>query len=390
MNPEQRRKVLILGSTGSIGRMTLQVIAKMTGQFEVVGLAAGSNISLLLEQAVAFRPRLVSINQENIAPSYFDDFNRLGIKILTGEAAAERLVSETEVDIVVSAIMGIEGLRPTLAAVRCGRRLALANKESMVVAGSLIMNEAKHSGAEIIPVDSEHCGVFQCWQKEKPENIRRVILTASGGPFFKTPLKELATKGVAEALAHPRWRMGKKITIDSATLMNKGLELLEARWLFDLRPEQLAVLIHPQSIVHSLVELVDGSVLAQLSVTDMRLPIQFALCYPERGAMLLPPLSLSEVGRLEFFEVDEKRYPLICLARQALEKGGSLPVVLNAANEVAVAAFLAGKISFPEIGEVIEKVVSSHACSQVGSLEGILALDHETREQTQNLIDQRV
>ncbi len=390
MGTVDRIRVIVLGSTGSIGQNTLEVIRSFSDRFRVVGLAAGANALLLLAQAAEFRPAAVSLLEEKELIPYREAFRQLGVRIFTGKKAAKTLVEEVEADIVVSAITGIEGLEPTLAAVRQARRLALANKEAMVVAGSLIRTEARASGAEIIPVDSEHCGIFQCLRKENPDDVRRVVLTASGGPFLHTPLAELAGKTVAEALAHPRWKMGKKVTIDSATLMNKGLELLEARWLFDLRPEQLDILIHPQSIVHSLVEFKDGSMLAQLSATDMRLPIEFALCYPERGEMLLPPLNLTEVGRLEFFAVEENRFPLIRLARQALERGGSSPVVLNAANEVAVAAFLEGRIGFTDIRMVVETVVERHSWFQPESLEAVLQLDLEAREQAINLINQRL
>lgn len=385
----ERQKVIVLGSTGSIGRMTLEVIQRFRDQFEIVGLAAGSNASLLLEQAVSFQPKVVSLHQEEKSLAIHEDFSRLGVKFLSGPEAAERMVEELEVDIVMAAITGIESLKPTLAAVRQAKRVALANKEALVVAGSLIMQEARRWGTEIIPVDSEHCGVFQCLRKENKEDVSRVILTASGGPFFQTPLEELASKSVEEALAHPRWKMGKKITIDSATMMNKGLELIEARWLFDLKPQQLSILVHPQSIVHSLVELIDGSVLAQLSVTDMRLPIQFALCYPKRGYRLLPSLSLSEVKQLEFFEVDEERFPLIRLAFQALEKGGSLPVALNAANEVAVASFMQGRIAFPEITAIVKTIIDEHIFRPAETLEEILAIDRESREKAERLVNLR-
>ncbi len=383
----ERQKVIILGSTGSIGQMTLEVIQQFPDQFEIVGLAAGSNASLLLEQAITFRPKAVSLYREEKSSTLHKEFSSLGLKLLTGPEAADKLVEEFKADIVVAAIPGIESLKPTLIAVRQAKRVALASKEALVVAGNLIMEEAKRRGTEIIPVDSEHCGVFQCLRKEKKEDISRVILTASGGPFFETPIAELAYKSVEEALAHPRWKMGKKITIDSATMMNKGLELIEARWLFDLKPQQLAVLVHPQSIVHSLVELIDGSVLAQLSVTDMRLPIQFALCYPKRVTRFLPSLNLSEIRRLEFFEVDEERFPLIRLAFQALEKGGSFPVALNAANEVAVSSFIEGKIAFPEISKIVKAVMDEHDFRPAETLEEILEIDRETREKTIKLIN---
>ncbi|MCX7973103.1 MAG: 1-deoxy-D-xylulose-5-phosphate reductoisomerase [Candidatus Aminicenantes bacterium] len=384
-----RQKIIILGSTGSIGRMTLEVVERLSHQFEIVGLAAGTNAQLLLEQAILFRPQMVAISQEKRIEPFKEEFERLKIKVLVGPGAAQKLLEEIEADIVVAAITGIESLKPTLAATRRVKRIALANKEAMVVAGQLVMEEAQRWQAEIIPIDSEHCGIFQCLRKEKKEDVSRVILTASGGPFFQTPLEELANKKVEEALAHPRWKMGKKITIDSATLMNKGLELIEARWLFNLKPEQLSILVHPQSIVHSLVELVDGSVLAQLSVTDMRLPIQFALCYPKRGERLVPSLNLSEVKQLEFFDVDEERYPLIRLAFLALEKGGSLPVALNAANEVAVDSFMKGKIAYPEIVTVIKEVIENHIWRPVATLEEIMAVDEESRERAKKIVNQR-
>ncbi len=383
------KKLIILGSTGSIGRSTLEVVDRMRDRFQVIGLAAGSNASLLLEQIVRFKPKIVSIREEKEIFPYREELSQLKVKLLTGERAAEELVSQEEVDIVVAAITGIEGLKPTLAALRSAKRLALANKESMVVAGRLVLEQARLSGAEIIPIDSEHCGVYQCLRKERKKDIRRVILTASGGPFFQVPLSELAHKTVDEALAHPRWKMGKKVTIDSATLMNKGLELIEARWLFNLKPEQLDILIHPQSIVHALVELVDGSVLAQLSVTDMKLPIQFALCYPKRERMLLAPLNLDVTKRLEFYAVDEERYPLVRLARRALREEGSLSIALNAANEMAVNAFLEGKISFPEIVSLVQTVVHNHQPRRINGLDEIIKFDREVREQMKKFILQR-
>jgi 1-deoxy-D-xylulose-5-phosphate reductoisomerase len=257
------------------------------------------------------------------------------------------------------------------------------------VAGAIIQAQAEASGAEIIPVDSEHSGIFQCLAKERRENVKKVTLTASGGPFFQTPLAEINGKSVEETLAHPRWKMGKKVSVDSATLMNKGLELIEARWLFGLRPSELAILIHPQSIVHSLVELRDGSTLAQLSQPDMKIPIQYALTYPERAGSRLPALDLTAVRSLEFYPVDEKRFPLIRLASLALEKEKSLPVALNAANEVAVEAFLDRRIGFSAIVEVVSRVVEEHRLSEAASLEEVFNVDRETREQAANLIKRR-
>jgi len=267
--------------------------------------------------------------------------------------------------------------------------VALANKESMVVAGPLLMETAQRTGSQIIPVDSEHSGVFQCLVKEDRNHVKKVILTASGGPFFRLSAEEMKNKTLDEALNHPRWKMGKKVTIDSATLMNKGLELIEARWLFGLEPEQLDMLIHPQSIVHSLVEMRDGSVLAQLSPTDMKIPIQYALTYPDREEALLPSLDLSQVRALEFYKIDDEKFPLVKLAREALEEGGSTPVVLNTANEVAVEAFIEGEIPFSGIAEIVTETVENHKIRKIGGLEEIFDIDRETKLKTRNLIDQR-
>ncbi len=356
----------------------------------MVGLAAGTNTSLLADQVRRFNPEIVSVQTREAAENLRQSLPGFAGRIVSGPEGAEEVAGSPDNDIVVSAITGIDGLRPTLAAVRAGGRVALANKESLVVAGALLQAEASSSGAEIIPVDSEHSGVFQCLAKEPRAGLRRVILTASGGPFFRTPLPEIGSKTVEEALRHPRWKMGKKVTIDSATLMNKGFELIEARWLFGLAPAELGVLIHPQSIVHSLVEMRDGSVLAQLSVTDMKIPIQFALTYPEREASPLPPLDLGRVRELEFYEVDEDRYPLMRLARLALETDRSLPVALNAANEVAVAGFLGGRLPFSGIAEAVSRVLEGHRAVDVLSLENISQVDRDVRAQTSQFIAERV
>jgi len=381
--------ITILGSTGSIGRNTLEVITHFREKFTVVGLAAGRNIPLLLEQVKKFKPQIVSVEREEEAVELRSLCQDHSINILSGVEGAEEVARFGKNDIVVSAITGIKGLKPTLAAVRSGKRLALANKESMVVAGPLIQDFAQTSGTEIIPVDSEHSGVFQCLMKEGIENVKKVILTASGGPFFRTPLDEMKNKSLAEALEHPRWKMGDKVTIDSATLMNKGLELIEARWLFNLQPHQLGILIHPQSIVHSLVEWRDGSILAQLSPTDMKIPILFALTYPLREEALLPALDLSEVKTLEFYDVDGEKFPLVRLARQALDEGKSVPVVLNAANEVAVEAFLDKRIKFLDIHDVVARVLENHKKRDVRTLEDILDVDRETRQNGWNFLRKR-
>lgn len=381
--------ITILGSTGSIGCNTLEIVEKLNHKFRVVGLAAGRNFELLSKQVEKFRPQIVSLDRREEAEKLKQKCKDKDIHVAFGQEGAEAVASFEKNDIIVSAITGIKGLRPTLAAVKSGEKVALANKESMVVAGHLIQNEARKSKAQIIPVDSEHSGAFQCLAKEKKENVKKVILTASGGPFFRTSLKEMKNKSLEEALVHPRWKMGKKVTIDSATLMNKGLELIEARWFFGLKPHQLGILIHPQSIVHSLVELRDGSVLAQLSPTDMKIPIQYALTYPQREDSLLHPLSLSQVKALEFYEVEEEKFPLVKLAYQALEEGESFPVALNAANEVAVDAFLKREIPFFHISVLVEKTLENHQKRKVRSLEAIFEVDMETREKTKNLLKQR-
>jgi 1-deoxy-D-xylulose-5-phosphate reductoisomerase len=383
------KHISILGSTGSIGQNTLEVVSKSGGKFNVVGLSAGRNTRLFLRQIEEFRPDIVSLERMEDAQAFKEKLKTPEVKVVHGNEGAEEVARFEKNDIVVSAITGINGLKPTLAAVQAGKCIALANKESMVVAGPLIKDLAQKSGARLIPVDSEHSGVFQCLAKERQAYIKKVILTASGGPFFSLPSEEIRDKTLSEALNHPRWKMGKKVTIDSATLMNKGLELIEARWLFDLLPEQLDILIHPQSIVHSLVEMRDGSVLAQLSPTDMKIPIQYALNYPEREEALLPPLDLSQVRALEFYKVDMKKFPLVRIARNAMHEGESLPVVLNTSNEVAVQAFIREQIKFSDIPDVVTQVVEDHQKINIKHLQDIWDVDRETRQKTRDLIQKR-
>ena len=383
------KNISVLGSTGSIGRSSLEVIDKLSHRFKVVGLTAGRNTQLLEKQVEKFRPKIVSLERKEEAEDLRRKFRGKSIKVTFAQEGAEEVASFSENDIVISAITGIDGLRPTLAAVQEGKKVALANKESMVVAGPLIQDMIRKFGAQLIPVDSEHSGVFQCLAKEKMENVKKVILTASGGPFFSKSSSEMNDITLEEALNHPRWKMGKKVTIDSATLMNKGLELIEARWLFGLEPRQLGILIHPQSIVHSLVEMSDGSVLAQLSPTDMKLPIQYALTYPEREDSLLPSLDLSEIKALEFYEVDVEKFPIIKLARLALEEGESFPIALNAANEVVVSAFLEQRIKFMDISDVVTEIVENHQKRKVQSLEDIFDVDRETRRVSLDLLKKR-
>jgi 1-deoxy-D-xylulose-5-phosphate reductoisomerase len=383
------KNISVLGSTGSIGRSSLEVIDKFSHRFKVVGLAAGRNTQLLEEQIEKFRPKIVSLERKEEAEDLRRKFRGKSIKVTFAQEGAEEVASFSENDIVISAITGINGLRPTLAAVQEGKKVALANKESMVVAGPLIQDMISKFGAQLIPVDSEHSGVFQCLAKEEMGNVKKVTLTASGGPFFSRSSFEMNDITPEEALNHPRWKMGKKVTIDSATLMNKGLELIEARWLFGLEPRQLGILIHPQSIVHSLVEMSDGSVLAQLSPTDMKLPIQYALTYPERENSLLPSLDLSEIKALEFYEVNVEKFPIIKLARLALEEGDSLPIALNAANEVVVSAFLEQRIKFMDISDVVTEIVENHQKRKAQSLEDIFDVDRETRRVTLDLLKKR-
>ena len=383
------RAIAILGSTGSIGRSTLDVVDRLDGALRVAALAAGSNLTLLAAQVEKYRPALVSVGGRGDAEKIRALARRFGARVVHGAEGAVEVARADGVDIVVSAITGMSGFGPTLEAVRAGRRVALANKESMVVGGALLRREADRSGARIIPVDSEHSGVFQCLAGVKRKHVRRVILTASGGPFFRTPLAEIGGKTLEETLRHPRWVMGRKVTVDSATMMNKGLELIEARWLFDLEPSELEVLVHPQSAVHALVELKDGSLLAQLSAADMRIPIQYALTWPERRDSALPRLDLSRLRRLEFHRVDERRYPIFALARRALFAGGSLAVALNAANEVAVAAFLEGRILFPDLHAVVAAVVESHRARTADSIEAIQDIDTEARREARRALPQR-
>lgn len=383
------RKIAVLGSTGTIGRNTLDIVRRHRRLFKVTALAAGSNRDVLLSQIVEFRPLLVSVGTEADAAALRRELGRRGMEIRSGTEGASAAAAETSADLVVSAIAGFHGLRPTLAAVRAGKTIALANKESLVAAGGLLRREAKSSGAVFIPVDSEHSGLFQCLAGIDRGDIRSVVLTASGGPFLHVPLRELRRKTPEEALAHPRWTMGRKVTIDSATMMNKGLELIEARWLFDLAPDMIRVLIHPQSIVHALVELRDGSVLAQLSRTDMRIPIQYALTYPRRRDGFLPPLDLAASGPLEFSNPDERRFPLLKTARRVIGEKDSAAVAMNAANEIAVEAFLGSRLRFNGIADTVEEVLGGLRPRRLDSLDDIIEEDRRIRERTRRRIDKR-
>lgn len=375
------RRIAVLGSTGSIGRNTLEVIATSGGRLRAVALSANANTELLLEQACAVCPRWIVVS--NAAAAQRQDWSALpaGVELLVGPEAAERVVTSAEVDTVVSAVVGRAGLEAALAALGAGKRVALANKESLVVGGSLVTRAAEAGCAEIVPVDSEHSAVFQAIQAGRPEEVHRVVLTASGGPFRTYTKEQLAGVSVAQALAHPTWNMGPKITVDSATLMNKALEIIEARWLFGLSAEQIGVVIHPQSIVHSMVEFVDGSVMAQLSPPDMRLPIQYALTWPERCEGIARRLDWSQAWQLQFEPPDLERFAAIGLGLEVARMGGTAGVVLNAANEAGVAAFLAGKLGFADIVPLCRSVLEHHAFERDPSLERLLQLDAWAREE---------
>lgn len=369
-----RRRVLILGATGSIGRNAVWVARQLPEALEVVGLAACRNAELLAEQARVLGCRSVAMTDPAAARAVRASLPP-GTEVYDHAAGLVRLVEATEADVVLCAIVGTAGLDPVLAAIRRGLTIALASKEILVMAGALVMAEARRCGVRILPVDSEHSALFQCLEGRSPETVRRLILTASGGPFRTTPLAQLTHITAAQALAHPTWNMGAKVTLDSATLMNKGLELIEAHWLFDMPEARLDVVIHPQSVVHSLVEFCDTGLLAQLGRPDMRVPIQYALTWPRRLPMPLEPLDLAAVGRLDFAPPDTARFPALALARHALRHGGTLPAVMNAANEVAVARFLKGGLSFPGIVRCVRRVMEKHDNTPQPALAQILAAD---------------
>jgi len=370
------KRLAILGSTGSIGRSALAVVDNHPSRLQVVGLAAGDNAALLADQVRRYRPDIVAMATGEGVDRLRAACDAGGNTTMTG--GAEGLIAvatHPSVDIVICASAGTAGLEAVLAAIDAGKTIALANKEVLVMAGALVTDAARRRAVAILPVDSEHNAVHQCLHGRKSEEIRRLILTASGGPFREFTPAALEQVGPEQALRHPTWQMGRKITVDSATLMNKGLEVIEAHWLFGVSADQIEVVIHPQSIVHSLVELVDGSVIAQLGVTDMRLPIQYACSYPERWDGSLPALDLTKAGRLEFHPPDHDRFPCLGLAYRALRAGGTVPSVLNAANEVAVEAFLEGKLGFTSIPTVIERTMNAHAAEGVSTIDVVRRAD---------------
>ena len=376
------KRISILGSTGSIGRQCLSVTDSLPGRFEIVALAAGSNIALAAEQVVRHRPKIVSVATEAGARKLCDMLSgsrRPAPEILFGPEGIERVATHPDAEIVVSAAVGVVGLPATYKAIECGKQIALANKEVLVAAGEVVMAAAQRHGVSLLPVDSEHNAIHQCLRAGQNREVKRLVLTASGGPFRKTPISKLGRVTPKQALAHPNWKMGQRITIDSATLMNKGFEVIEARWLFGTGLDEIQVVIHPQSTIHSMVEFVDGSILAQLGPTDMRMPIQYALTYPERVPSNRCALDWSTLRELDFEDVPVRKFPCLDLAKQAVREGGPLPCALNAADEIAVAAFLERKLPFLGIAAVIENVLSRMPRTPIKEIEDVLEADLEAR-----------
>jgi 1-deoxy-D-xylulose-5-phosphate reductoisomerase len=381
------KRISILGSTGSIGRQCLDVVESLPGGFEVVALAAGSNVPLVAEQILRHKPALVSVSNEQAArelcaalESHSEaEKDSASPAILFGAEGIERVATHPDADMVLSATVGVVGLPATYKAIECGKDIALANKEVLVAAGEVVMAAVERKGVLLLPVDSEHNAIHQCLRAGEQREVKRLVLTASGGPFRETPLAQLAKVTPKQALAHPNWKMGQRITIDSATMMNKGFEVIEAHWLFGMELNRVQVVIHPQSTVHSMVEYVDGSILAQLGPTDMRMPIQYALTYPDRIASKGCALDWGSLRRLDFEEVSAKKFPCLVLAREAARIGGPLPCALNAADEVAVAAFLEGRLDFLGIARVVEHVLERMPRSKMETINDVLAADAEAR-----------
>ena len=379
-------KIAILGSTGSIGTQTLDVISRYPGQFRVVVLTAGDNVSLLAEQSKKFRPDSVVIGNKNHYGILKEKLNDTGIKVYAGDKAIEEIAADSDAHMVITAIVGYSGLKPTIAAIRSGKKIGLANKETLVVAGSLVNDILKDSHNSLIPVDSEHSAIYQCLSGETGTSVEKITLTASGGPFLNTPFKQMEFVKPGDARKHPNWSMGDKITIDSATMMNKGLEVIEAKWLFNLRPDQIKVIIHPQSIIHSFVHFTDGSVKAQLGIPDMRLPILYALSYPYRIKSDLPRLDFSKYPSFTFHEPDMRKFRSLTLAYQVLKEGGNMPCILNAANEIAVSAFLSGKLGFMQIPEVVDHTLQNETFIKDPGLEDLEISDAQARITSQSFI----
>jgi 1-deoxy-D-xylulose-5-phosphate reductoisomerase len=384
-----KRGLSILGSTGSVGCNVLRVVDAFADRFEVVGLAAGSNVERLAEQVARYRPRVVSVSSEAARDQLARLTDLSGLRLAVGEPGAVAVATHDAASMVVAAAVGAVGLVPTYRALEAGKDVALANKETLVMAGELMVAQARARGARLLPIDSEHCALHQCLDGRRPEEVKRLVLTASGGPFRTRPKGSFGEVTPAEALRHPTWNMGRKITIDSATLMNKGLEVIEARWLFGIDADRIEVLVHPQSVVHSMVEFVDGTVLAQLGVTDMRLPIQYALSYPEKWPAAIPGVDFSGGLHLDFDAPDHDRFPCLSLAYRALAGGGALPAVLNAANEEAVSAFLDHRVGFPAIPDAIREVMEEPGPRLVRELDDVLTADAWARERTRAALKRR-
>jgi len=386
MSEEKKRGIAILGSTGSIGTQALEVIDSQPDQFSVEVLTAGSNVDLLIAQALKFKPNAVVIGDESKYSAVSDALWDEGIKVFAGAEALEQVVEMESVDVALTALVGFAGLKPTMKAIAAGKQIALANKETLVVAGELVTKAAREAGVNIYPVDSEHSAIFQCLAGEFHNPIEKIYLTASGGPFRGKKRSDLADVTKAQALKHPNWEMGAKITIDSATLMNKGLEVIEAKWLFALQPEQIDVIVHPQSIIHSIVQFTDGSMKAQMGLPDMKLPIQYALAYPNRLSSNFPRFNFLDYPSLTFEQPDMETFGNLGLAVKAMQRGGNMPCIMNAANEIAVAAFLNDKIKFLQIHEVIEQTMENAAFIEHPSLEQYIETDNEARALTKELI----
>ena len=383
------KKIAILGSTGSIGTSALKVIEKHRDRFRVVGLAAGKNLELLRKQMEAFQPEIVSVATREASEVLQKLCSSNGIQVCHGSQGLIEVATYPKAELVISALVGALGLLPTYRAIQAGKNLALANKEPLVMAGGLIMKEVAERGVSLLPIDSEHSALFQCLLNCKKEEVRRVILTASGGPFLDLPMERFGQITVKEAIQHPNWQMGRKISVDSATLMNKGLEVIEAYWLFGFPIEKIDIVIHPQSVVHCLLELNDGSLLAHLGTPDMQIPIQYALSFPERLNSPIPRLPLTEMGPLEFRPPDKERFPCLGLACRAFREGGTMPTVLSAANEVAVASFLVGEVQFLAIPSIIEETMEQHQCTPLSSIKQALEVNQWAMERAKALINSK-
>ena len=379
------KKISLLGSTGSIGANVLDVIERNPEKFQIFGMSAGNNVDLFAKQIRKFKPRVVALFDTKKIPTLKEQIADLDIEILSGEEGSIAVATLPEADVVVSGVMGSAGLLPAIHALKSGKNLALANKETLVIAGELVLREAKKTNSQIIPIDSEHSAIFQVLNGEKKEQIKKIILTASGGPFRTFSLDQMGTVTVKDALKHPNWDMGAKITIDSSTMMNKGLEYIEAKWLFGVNTP-VEIIVHAQSIIHSMIEFVDTSIMAQLGIPDMRVPIAYALTYPDRFECDLPSLDLTTMGNLTFEAPDFERFPCLRLAIDAMEIGKTMPAVLNAANEIAVQAFLEELIPYKDIAELIRMVMQNHNPSPLKELQDVLIADRWAREETTKLV----